>query len=83
MNVRVHNKENYTEIELSDMQRAQTGMYTVTAKNKNGEDSHTFEIVCICAPSKCENLVVSDVTKNGCHLNFDPPRDNGGMPITG
>lgn len=77
VNVRVHNKENYTEIELSDMQRAQTGLYTVTAKNKNGEDSVTVEITVLSAPSKCSNLTVSDVTKNGCHLSFDKPLDDG------
>lgn len=82
VNVRVHNKENYTEIELSDMQRAQTGLYTVHAKNKNGEDSVTVEITVLSAPSKPSNLVVSDVTKNGCHLSFDSPLDNGGTPIT-
>ena len=77
VNVRVHNKENYTEIELSDMQRAQTGLYTVTAKNKNGEDSVTVEITVLSSPSKPSNLVVSDIRKDGCHLSFDKPLDDG------
>lgn len=66
VNVRVHNKEYYTEIEITDITRAQTGMYTITAKNKNGEDSVTIEVISLSKPSKpIGPIVVSDVHAKG------------------
>lgn len=40
--------------------------------------------IILASPAKPEGpLKVSDVTKNGCKLKWDKPKDDGGKPITG
>jgi len=81
LNITLVNKEYYTEIEIKDAQRIHSGMYTVKAVNKNGEDSVTFEICVLGKPSKPSDISVSDVHKTGCKLTYGKPIDDGGCPI--
>ena len=63
-------------------ERKMTGKYTLTAKNKHGEDTADVEITVLGSPSKPRGpLDVTDVTANGCHLKWKEPEDDGGSPI--
>lgn len=62
--------------------RAQTGKYTIKAKNEVGEDEADIEISVLGKPSSPKGpLDVSDVTKHGCKLKWKKPDDDGGTPI--
>ncbi|UYV65935.1 unc-22 [Cordylochernes scorpioides] len=67
---------------LAKTKRADTGKYTITAKNDSGEDSVTINITILGKPSKPKGpLEVKDVTERGCVLNWNPPEDDGGKPL--
>ena len=67
---------------LSQSERADSGTYTITAKNEHGTDEVSVEIKVLSKPSKPKGpLEVSDVHAEGCKLTWDKPEDDGGEPI--
>lgn len=62
--------------------RKDSGMYTLKAENRNGVDQETVELVVHGKPTSPKGpLTVSDVTANGCKLQWKKPEDDGGVPI--
>lgn len=62
--------------------RALTGRYTIKAENDSGHDEASLEITVLDKPGKPEGpLRISDVHKEGCKLKWNPPLDDGGVPI--
>ncbi|XP_018789320.1 PREDICTED: twitchin isoform X17 [Bactrocera latifrons] len=71
-----------TKFSLPIAKRTNTGKYTIKAENDSGHDEATFEIIVLDKPDKPEGpLRVQDVHKEGCQLKWNPPLDNGGLPI--
>ncbi|CAH1969101.1 unnamed protein product [Acanthoscelides obtectus] len=82
--LKIDNEDYHTSFVLQKVQRSDTGVYVVTAKNDSGIDTVEVEISVIGKPSKPKGpLKVSDVTAEGCKLKWDAPEDDGGEPITG
>ena len=80
--LRVDNVDYNTKFLIMRTKRAQSGKYTVKAVNVNGEDEADVEITVLGKPSRPKGpLEVSDVTKNGCKLNWKKPEDDGGTPV--
>ncbi|XP_065089532.1 twitchin isoform X13 [Ochlerotatus camptorhynchus] len=80
--IRLDNEEYKTNLIIRNLKRSDSGIYKVTAKNKNGTDTVEMELVVLAKPSKCMGpLKVSDVTAEGCKLAWLPPEDDGGEPI--
>ncbi|CAN8010311.1 unnamed protein product, partial [Ixodes pacificus] len=64
-------------------ERKDNGTYKIVATNQYGTDEAEVEVTVISKPSKPEGpLEVSDVTKNGCKLAWNKPKDDGGEPIS-
>jgi len=81
-NVKVSAGINLAKLLLIPCKRANEGKYTLTAKNKHGEDSVEIDVTIFGKPTICTGpLVVSDVTKKSCSLSWKPPSDNGGKQI--
>lgn len=71
-----------TKFSIPISKRKNTGRYTIKAENDSGHDEATFEITVLDKPDKPEGpLRVSDVHKEGCQLKWNPPLDDGGLPI--
>ena len=82
-NVEVINVEYNTKLNVIDAKRKNSGVYKIVAVNEHGKDEAEVEVVVLAAPSKPKGpLKVSDVTKSGCKLAWQPPEDDGGKPIT-
>lgn len=82
--IKIDNEDYHTSFVLQKVQRNDTGMYTVTARNDSGVDTVDVELQVISKPSKPKGpLKVSDVTAEGCKLKWEAPEDDGGEPITG
>ncbi|XP_047102318.1 twitchin isoform X3 [Schistocerca piceifrons] len=80
--LKIENEDYKTTFILQKVKRADTGVYTVTAKNDSGVDSVDVEISVLSKPSKPKGpLKVSDVTAEGCKLKWDKPEDDGGEPV--
>ncbi|CAH2099215.1 unnamed protein product [Euphydryas editha] len=81
--IKVINDANNTKIRVIDAKRADTGTYTLKAKNINGTDIATVKILVMDVPLPPEGpLRVDDITKSGCTLRWRPPKDDGGSEIT-
>lgn len=80
--LKIENEEYKTTFILQKVQRSDTGVYTVTARNESGVDTVDVELQVISKPSKPKGpLKVSDVTAEGCKLKWEAPEDDGGEPI--
>lgn len=79
---RIDNIDYNTKFFVLRAKRAQSGKYTIIAKNEVGEDQAEIDISVLGKPSAPKGpLDVSDVTKHGCKLKWKKPDDDGGTPI--
>lgn len=68
---------------MRNVQRGDSGEYTITATNSSGRDSVTVTVTVTDKPSAPEGpLQVSDVHNEGCKLKWKRPKDDGGVPIS-
>ncbi|XP_054161595.1 twitchin-like isoform X2 [Oppia nitens] len=83
-NTRIDNPDYESHIQMRNMTRKQNGKYKIVASNESGKDEAEVEINVLDIPSKPEGpLDVSDVHANGCTLEWNPPKDDGGVPLEG
>lgn len=82
--LKIENEDYKTSFVLQKVQRSDTGIYTVTARNDSGVDTVEVDVLVISKPSKPKGpLKVSDVTADGCKLKWEAPEDDGGEPLKG
>lgn len=68
---------------MRNVQRGDSGEYTITATNSSGRDSVTVMVTVTDKPSAPEGpLQISDVHNEGCKLKWKRPKDDGGVPIS-
>ncbi len=78
----IENEPYHTYFLLQKTKRSDTGIYKITAKNDAGTDVADFELCVLSKPSKPKGpLQVSDVTAESCKLKWEPPEDDGGVPL--
>ena len=71
-----------TNVLIKNTERKDTGKLTLTATNINGVDSATITLVVLDVPGTPENMQISDITKEGCLVAWNPPKDDGGSEIS-
>lgn len=82
--LKVENEEYKTTFIIPKVKRSDTGIYIIKAVNTSGEDTVEFDLTILSKPSKPKGpLQVSDVTAEGCKLKWEPPEDDGGLPVDG
>ncbi|KAE8573900.1 Putative twitchin [Halyomorpha halys] len=80
--VTIENVDYYTKLTIRPVSRNDSGEYVVTATNSSGKDQVTIQVVVTDKPSQPQGpLQVSDIHKDGCHLKWKRPKDDGGTPI--
>ncbi|XP_055385446.1 twitchin isoform X34 [Condylostylus longicornis] len=80
--VTIESPDYYTKLVIRPAKRGDSGQYTVTAKNSSGTDTVTVNVTVTDKPTAPEGpLQISDVHKEGCHLKWKRPKDDGGTPI--
>ncbi|KPJ16777.1 Twitchin [Papilio machaon] len=80
--LKIENADYHTSFSLLKVTRADSGKYTVTAKNDSGTDTVDVEVSVVSKPAKPKGpLQVSDVKADGCKLKWEPPEDDGGEPV--
>lgn len=71
-----------TKLAVPFAKRLHTGKYTIKAENESGHDEASFEVAVLDKPASPEGpLRVTDIHKEGCKLKWNPPLDDGGLPI--
>ncbi|CAH8526186.1 unnamed protein product [Heterobilharzia americana] len=64
-------------------EKEDAGQYKVALKNEKGEVSHPLTVKILSPPDSPEGpLEVSDIKGESCKLTWNPPKNNGGCPIT-
>ena len=62
--------------------RSDTGIYKIVAKNSQGTDTAEVEILVVTVPTPpLGPIEVSNITCSSCHLDWKPPKDDGGDPV--
>lgn len=80
--VKIVNEDYNTRVRVLEALRADSGEYTLTARNNNGKDTATLRVIVLDVPFAPEGpLKISDIHKNGCKLTWKPPKDDGGSEI--
>uniref|UniRef100_A0A0N5AQN4 non-specific serine/threonine protein kinase n=1 Tax=Syphacia muris TaxID=451379 RepID=A0A0N5AQN4_9BILA len=80
--VKLENPDYKTKLQIRTAERSDSGKYTITAKNINGEDVAEVKVNVIDKPSQPVGpLNVSDVHADHVNLDWKPPADDGGLPI--
>lgn len=81
--VKVINESYRTKLKVIDAKRADSGEYQLVARNINGVDKATVNVIVLDIPSPPEGPLRADnVTKSGCTLSWRPPKDDGGSDIS-
>lgn len=71
-----------TKFHISHATRAHKGRITIKAENESGRDEASIEVTVLDKPSKPEGpLRITDVHKEGATLKWNPPLDDGGLPV--
>ena len=69
-------KNDHTILCIPAAVRADRGRYALKVKNKTGEDSAEADLTVLDKPGKPRGpLEVSNVTEEGCNLEWKPPED--------
>ncbi|GAU87381.1 hypothetical protein RvY_00244-2 [Ramazzottius varieornatus] len=71
------------KVKLKTPQRGDEGDYTMKLLNSAGSDEVPISIKVEDVPAPPENLTVDAIHAEGCKLHWNPPKDDGGSPLTG
>lgn len=80
--ITIDNEDYRTKFVIPHTTRAHKGRITLKAENDSGHDEASIEVAILDKPGKPEGpLRISDVHKEGASLKWNPPLDDGGVPI--
>jgi len=69
-------------LEKEGVTRKDEGPVICTATNMHGKSSAQIMLTVVSKPSAPQDrLVVSNIHRNGCKLTWQPPADDGGLPV--
>lgn len=75
-------KDNKVIFKIKKPSRDQSGPYQIKLSNAQGEDSKDVQITMQDVPNPPEDVNVKDVFEKSCVVEWKPPKDDGGAPIT-
>ncbi|TMS38626.1 hypothetical protein L596_005310 [Steinernema carpocapsae] len=80
--IKIQHEDYKTHFSLRGAQRCHAGLYTLTATNPSGKDSHGVEVIVLGRPTEpIGPLEVSDIYEDKVTLDWKVPEDDGGCPI--
>ena len=80
--IQIDSPDYSSKLVIRNVQRGDSGEYTITASNSSGKDSVTVNVNVTDKPESPQGpLAVSDVHKEGCKLKWKRPKDDGGLPL--
>lgn len=80
--INTDNEDYRTKLFVPVLTRAHSGNYVIKAENESGRDEAAITVTVLDKPSKPEGpLRITDVHKEGASLKWNPPLDDGGVPI--
>uniref|UniRef100_A0A3Q3JD96 Titin n=1 Tax=Monopterus albus TaxID=43700 RepID=A0A3Q3JD96_MONAL len=77
----IDNTGSYASLVIENVDRYDSGKYTLTAENASGQKSAFISVRVLDSPSPPTNLMVKEITKNSLTLTWEPPLLDGGSKI--
>uniref|UniRef100_A0A3B3HPS0 Titin n=1 Tax=Oryzias latipes TaxID=8090 RepID=A0A3B3HPS0_ORYLA len=77
----IDNTGNYASLVIENVDRFDSGKYTLTAENASGVKSVFISVRVLDSPSPPTNFMVKEITKNSVTLTWEPPLLDGGSKI--
>uniref|UniRef100_A0AAZ3NSD8 Titin n=1 Tax=Oncorhynchus tshawytscha TaxID=74940 RepID=A0AAZ3NSD8_ONCTS len=77
----IDNTSSYASLLIENVDRFDTGKYTVTAENSSGVKSVFISVRVLDSPSMPANFAIKEITKNSVTLTWEPPILDGGSKI--
>lgn len=75
--------DEYAIIFIKEVDKSDSGSYTVECKNDSGSATGSFTITTTGLPGPPQGpLGMSNITKHTCTLSWSPPLHNGGLKVT-
>jgi len=81
--IRIDNSKPYKSILIKDdLTRRDSGALVCKATNMEGQATNQLEVSVVAKPPMCQDrLLVSNITSSSCRLTWQPPKDDGGLPL--
>lgn len=80
--ITIRRETNIVIIEITTIDRDDSGKYTIIAKNNAGEASVDLTLKVIDKPDRPSTLNVKNIQKDSVTIAWTPPIDDGGLDIT-
>lgn len=77
----IDNTGSYASLVIENVDRFDSGKYTLTAENASGVKSVFISVRVLDSPSSPTNFIVKEITKNSVTLTWEPPLLDGGSKI--
>uniref|UniRef100_A0A3Q3BI64 Titin n=1 Tax=Kryptolebias marmoratus TaxID=37003 RepID=A0A3Q3BI64_KRYMA len=77
----IDNTGSYALLVIENVDRFDSGKYTLTAENASGVKSAFISVRVLDSPSPPTNLTVKEITRNSVTLSWEPPLLDGGSKI--
>uniref|UniRef100_A0A3B5BAU0 Titin n=1 Tax=Stegastes partitus TaxID=144197 RepID=A0A3B5BAU0_9TELE len=77
----IDNTGSYASLVIENVDRFDSGKYTLTAENASGVKSVFISVRVLDSPSPPTNFMVKEITKNSVTLTWEPPLLDGGSKI--
>uniref|UniRef100_A0AC34RIM6 Twitchin n=1 Tax=Panagrolaimus sp. JU765 TaxID=591449 RepID=A0AC34RIM6_9BILA len=81
--VKMTTERKKTILKVENAERGDSGQYTIVLKNASGTCESTARVTVVGRPMPPKGPIgINDIHANGCTLDWKPPEDDGGEPIT-
>uniref|UniRef100_A0A8D2IV69 Myosin binding protein C, fast type n=1 Tax=Varanus komodoensis TaxID=61221 RepID=A0A8D2IV69_VARKO len=81
--VRIEERKELSSFVIESAERSDEGSYTIKVTNPVGEDVATLHIKVVDVPDPPEAVRITSVGEDWAILEWEPPKYDGGMPVTG
>ncbi|KHN73749.1 Twitchin [Toxocara canis] len=71
-----------TQLSYDKCERGDSAIYSVKLENDAGSDTVDIRLTVVDKPNPPKDLSVSEIAPDSCVLNWQPPDEDGGSPVT-
>ncbi|KAJ8416947.1 hypothetical protein AAFF_G00328250 [Aldrovandia affinis] len=80
--ISITTKPGHSTVTIANTKRDDTATYIIEAVNSSGRATATVDVNILDKPGPPAAFDISEITKESCFLAWNPPRDDGGSPVT-